>query len=107
MNPTTPIPASPIGAETVGAETVGAETVGAETVGAETIDVGGVELLVGVAAILGTVPFNVAGVPAVSAPCGRTAAGLPIGLQFAGRPFDESTLLSVAYAFEQAPAGRS
>jgi aspartyl-tRNA(Asn)/glutamyl-tRNA(Gln) amidotransferase subunit A len=34
-------------------------------------------------------------------PCGFTAAGLPIGLQIIGRPFDEATILRAAYAFEQ------
>jgi aspartyl-tRNA(Asn)/glutamyl-tRNA(Gln) amidotransferase subunit A len=49
-----------------------------------------------------TRPFNLAGLPALSIPCGFSAAGLPIGLQIAGRPFDESTVLRVAHAYEQA-----
>jgi aspartyl-tRNA(Asn)/glutamyl-tRNA(Gln) amidotransferase subunit A len=51
-----------------------------------------------------TRPFNLAGLPAISIPCGFTAAGLPIGMQIAGREFDESTVLRVAYAYEQASA---
>jgi aspartyl-tRNA(Asn)/glutamyl-tRNA(Gln) amidotransferase subunit A len=43
-----------------------------------------------------------AGVPAVSVPCGFTAAGLPIGLQLIGRTLDEATVLRAAYAYEQA-----
>ncbi len=48
-----------------------------------------------------TVPVNLAGVPGISLPCGFSSTGLPIGLQIIGRPFDEATLLRVAYAFEQ------
>ncbi len=48
-----------------------------------------------------TVPINLAGLPAVSLPCGFSN-GLPIGLQFIGRAFDEETILRLAYAYEQA-----
>lgn len=48
-----------------------------------------------------TIPVNLAGVPAISVPCGF-AGGLPLGLQIIGRHFDESTIYKVAYAFEQA-----
>ncbi len=47
-------------------------------------------------------PLNLAGVPALTCPCGADPAGLPIGLQLAGRPWDEATLLHVAHAFQQA-----
>jgi Asp-tRNA(Asn)/Glu-tRNA(Gln) amidotransferase A subunit family amidase len=79
--PTVPIPAPPIGAEMV--------------------EVGGVELPVIVAGILNTAPFNVARLPAITVPCGFTGAGLPVGLQLAGRPFDEVTVLRAAHAYEQ------
>ena len=49
-----------------------------------------------------TVPANLAGLPALSLPCGFDQAGLPIGLQIIGRPFDESAILRLGYAFEQA-----
>ena len=49
-----------------------------------------------------TAPFNLAGCPALSIPCGFTAEALPIGLQIAGKPFDEETVLRVAHAYEQA-----
>jgi aspartyl-tRNA(Asn)/glutamyl-tRNA(Gln) amidotransferase subunit A len=45
-------------------------------------------------------PFNIAGVPAISLPCGLSAEGLPIGLQIAGRPFGEPTVLRAAHAYE-------
>jgi aspartyl-tRNA(Asn)/glutamyl-tRNA(Gln) amidotransferase subunit A len=48
-----------------------------------------------------TVPINLAGVPAVSVPCGF-AGKLPIGLQIMGRHFDEGTVLRAAQAFEEA-----
>ncbi|MET3730135.1 aspartyl-tRNA(Asn)/glutamyl-tRNA(Gln) amidotransferase subunit A [Fictibacillus halophilus] len=48
-----------------------------------------------------TIPVNLAGVPAISVPCGFSD-GLPIGLQIIGKHFDESTIYRVAHAFEQA-----
>lgn len=47
-----------------------------------------------------TIPVNLAGIPALSLTCGFSA-GLPIGLQIMGRPFDEETVLRTAYTFEQ------
>jgi aspartyl-tRNA(Asn)/glutamyl-tRNA(Gln) amidotransferase subunit A len=49
-----------------------------------------------------TMPFNALGLPAISLPCGFTAAGLPIGLQIAGHAFDETGVLRIARAYEQA-----
>jgi len=46
--------------------------------------------------------YNLTGLPAMSIPCGFTAAGLPVGLQIAGRPFDEPTVLRLARAYERA-----
>jgi aspartyl-tRNA(Asn)/glutamyl-tRNA(Gln) amidotransferase subunit A len=48
-----------------------------------------------------TNPFNFLGVPAISVPCGFTSEGLPIGLQLAGRWWDEENVLRAAYAYEQ------
>ena len=49
-----------------------------------------------------TFSANLAGQPALSAPCGFTRGGLPIGYQLMGRPFAEATLFRIAYAYEQA-----
>jgi aspartyl-tRNA(Asn)/glutamyl-tRNA(Gln) amidotransferase subunit A len=48
-----------------------------------------------------TVSANLAGLPAISIPCGFTPDRLPIGLQLTGRAFDEATLLRVADAYER------
>ena len=48
-----------------------------------------------------TFPYNLTGLPAISVPCGFDRHGLPIGLQIAGRPFDEATVLRVAHAYER------
>jgi aspartyl-tRNA(Asn)/glutamyl-tRNA(Gln) amidotransferase subunit A len=48
-----------------------------------------------------TIPANMAGIPAISVPCGFDRAGLPIGLQLMAKPFAEETLLRAAYAYEQ------
>lgn len=47
-------------------------------------------------------PFSFTGFPSITVPCGFTGAGLPVGLQLAGRPFDEATVLRVAAAYEAA-----
>jgi aspartyl-tRNA(Asn)/glutamyl-tRNA(Gln) amidotransferase subunit A len=48
-----------------------------------------------------TLPVNLAGLPAISVPCGLDASALPIGLQLIGRPFEEQTVLTAAYAYER------
>ncbi len=48
-----------------------------------------------------TMPFNLAGLPAVSFPCGFSSDGLPIGIQVAGKPFEEATVLRIAHAYQQ------
>ena len=47
-----------------------------------------------------SIPYNLTGLPAISVPCGFSSSGLPIGLQIAGRAFDEPTVLRVAHAYE-------
>jgi Asp-tRNA(Asn)/Glu-tRNA(Gln) amidotransferase A subunit family amidase len=82
VTPTTPIAAPPIGEEVV--------------------NIAGADEPVLVAMIRCTAPFNATHLPALSLPCGFTRAGLPVGLQIAGRPFDEATVLRVGHAYEQA-----
>lgn len=65
---------------------------------AENVDAGRLKYPLG---IRNTAPFDVLGVPAISIPCGFTRSGLPIGLQIAGAPFAESTVLALAQAYEQ------
>lgn len=52
------------------------------------------------------IPYNLAGLPALTVPCGFSRAGLPIGLQVAGKPFDEATLIRVGHAYETAAGKR-
>jgi len=47
-----------------------------------------------------TIPASLAGIPAISIPCGFSQNGLPIGLQLMGRPFEEETVLRAARAYE-------
>ena len=49
-----------------------------------------------------TIPVNLAGLPAISVPCGFSQAGLPIGVQLIGNVLEEARLLQVAYQYEQA-----
>src|SRR5437867_4493532 len=49
-----------------------------------------------------TISVNLAGLPAISLPCGLSSGKLPIGLQIIGRPFEEEKVLRAAYAYEQA-----
>lgn len=71
-------------------------------IGQESIAYGGIEESILGAMIRCTAPFNATGLPALSLPCGFTRAGLPVGLQIAGRPFDEATVVRAAHAYEQA-----
>jgi len=48
-----------------------------------------------------TVPLNLAGLPGISLPCGRSSKGLPIGMQLIGKALDEETILRAAYTYEQ------
>jgi aspartyl-tRNA(Asn)/glutamyl-tRNA(Gln) amidotransferase subunit A len=70
-------------------------------VGEWTASVGGRDESVLAASWRFTFPYNLTGLPAISLPCGFDRRGLPIGLQIAGRPFDELTVLRVAHAYER------
>src|SRR5439155_13788917 len=90
VTPTAPVPAPPIGAQTV--------------------NLGGTAHRVRgpVSGVISknTSPSNATGLPAITVPCGFTAAGLPIGLQLIVRPFDEALLFQVAHAFEAVSPSR-
>jgi aspartyl-tRNA(Asn)/glutamyl-tRNA(Gln) amidotransferase subunit A len=63
---------------------------------------GGEEILAVVSQITRfTRPLSLIGLPVVTAPCGFSQKGLPIGFQFAGRPFQEARLMEVVDAFQQ------
>ena len=49
-----------------------------------------------------TVPVNIAGLPAISLPCGTGENGLPIGMQLIGKAYSEKTIISAAHVFEEA-----
>ena len=49
-----------------------------------------------------TFPFNVTGAPALALRCGFTDAGLPLGMQIAGRPFEDALVLRAGHAYEKA-----
>ena len=53
-----------------------------------------------------TSPSNATGLPAMSVPCGFTQAGLPIGLQLIGRPFEEALLFQAAHGYETVSPSR-
>ena len=74
----------------------------AASIGAQTVSVGGLELPFINVAVANTVPYDMAGNPAITVPCGFTASGLPIGFQLAGRPLDEITVVRAAHAYERA-----
>jgi aspartyl-tRNA(Asn)/glutamyl-tRNA(Gln) amidotransferase subunit A len=66
-----------------------------------TVSIGGADESVLAASWRLTYPFNLTGLPAISVPCGFDRRGLPIGLQLAGRPFEEATLIRAAHAYER------
>jgi aspartyl-tRNA(Asn)/glutamyl-tRNA(Gln) amidotransferase subunit A len=76
--------------------------VAATAIGQQLVEYGGAREPVISAMIRNTFAFNMTRLPALSVPCGFTPADLPIGLQVAGRPFDEATVLRIGRAYEQA-----
>ncbi len=52
-----------------------------------------------------TISCNLAGLPGISVPCGKTKEGLPVGLQIIGKYLDEETVLRTAYAYEKTREG--
>jgi len=49
-----------------------------------------------------TVGANLAGLPALAIPCGRSQAGLPIGVQLQGKPLDDAFVLQIGHRYQQA-----
>jgi aspartyl-tRNA(Asn)/glutamyl-tRNA(Gln) amidotransferase subunit A len=74
----------------------------APRIGETTLTVDGQRIALLAALLRCVSPFSATHLPALSVPCGFTAAGLPIGLQIAGRPFGEATVLRIGHAYEQA-----
>ncbi len=75
--------------------------VAAPVIDAEFVTIDGEEVATRAAIVGHSRPANFTGLPAISIPCGFTRAGLPIGLQFIGRAFDETTLLRIADSYER------
>ncbi|MCF3931896.1 amidase [Acuticoccus sp. M5D2P5] len=73
-------------------------------VGERTVEIGGAPESVLAVAWRLTYPWNLTGLPAISVPCGA-AEGLPIGLQIAGKAFDEAAVLRAAAAVERRQGG--
>jgi aspartyl-tRNA(Asn)/glutamyl-tRNA(Gln) amidotransferase subunit A len=73
----------------------------APAIGEENIRIGATEYPTRALLLRLNRPANLAGVPAISVPCGFTPEGLPIGLQFIGNANGEDTLLSIAKAYER------
>jgi len=90
VTPTAPVPAPPIAAKTV---TLGGTAYPVRGPGSGVIS-------------KNTSPSNATGLPAITVPCGFTAAGLPIGLQLIGRPFEEALLFQMAHAYEAVSPAR-
>lgn len=68
----------------------------------DVVQVGDTKMPKAAAVLQYTRVYNLNGLPTISVPCGFSESGLPIGLQLAGRAFDEVTVLKVAHAYEQA-----
>jgi len=73
----------------------------APKIGESRLDVGGTELETTRALTRNMSPFNLLGFPALTVPCGFDSHGLPVGLQIAGRPFEEDLILRIGHAYQQ------
>ncbi len=76
--------------------------IAAPPIAGQTIIVDGKEVFAPSVLTANTNPFNLTGMPALTVPCGFTAAGLPVGLQIVGRRWDEATTLRIGAAYERA-----
>ena len=73
----------------------------APKIGESRTDAGGVELETTRALTRNMSPFNLLGFPALTVPCGFDSQELPVGLQIAGRPFEEALVLRLGHAYQQ------
>jgi aspartyl-tRNA(Asn)/glutamyl-tRNA(Gln) amidotransferase subunit A len=76
--------------------------IAATKIGQREVNIGDHEELVFSALTRFTGPTNLNGLPSLSVPCGLTRAGLPVGLQIIGRPFDEAMVYRYGHAYEMA-----
>lgn len=76
--------------------------IAAPEIGQEAMRIGDADHPTRALLLRGNRPANLAGIPAISVPCGFTPQGLPVGLQFIGRAGDEQLLLQIARNFERA-----
>jgi aspartyl-tRNA(Asn)/glutamyl-tRNA(Gln) amidotransferase subunit A len=74
----------------------------APLIGQEVIQLSGKDYATRALLLRANRPANLAGVPAISIPCGFTPSGLPVGLQLIGAVADEHLLLQIAHVFERA-----
>ena len=79
-----------------------ATPISAPKIGETAVEVGDRQEEVRLASTRLTRGFNVLGLPAISIPCGKDAAGLPLGMQIVAPAFEEARLLRVAAAMESA-----
>ena len=71
---------------------------------ANTVDINGETVGTTAALTQYSRPYNISGTPAISIPCGFSKAGMPIGLQIAGRAYDEAMVLRIAKAYQDSTA---
>jgi aspartyl-tRNA(Asn)/glutamyl-tRNA(Gln) amidotransferase subunit A len=74
--------------------------VAAPLIGAESVQIDGEQISTRAAIVGHSRPANFTGLPAISVPCGFTRDGLPVGMQFIGRAFDETMVLRIAHSYE-------
>ena len=72
----------------------------APTLLAQSVEINGTRVGTTAAVTQYSRPYNITGTPAITVPCGFSVSGMPVGLQIAGKAFDESTVLQVAHAYE-------
>ena len=82
--------------------TAPAVPIGAPRIDEKTVMIDGTSEVAATALSRLTRPFNICGFPTASVPCGFTSDGMPIGIQMAGRAFEDATVLRAAHAYEQA-----